>query len=311
MTRHGWRQAAVRVGMPCAVVMLRWWFRHGRPTSANKFIWERFCRPYLNWRRCELKARTKFGDIFDLVLSEAVQQQIAYFGVWEPNLTHFLESRLANDGIFVDIGANVGYFSLLASHVSRRVIAFEASPDIFDKLAKNILINKRNNITIYNLAVSGTESKVYISPGPPGNLGATSIVTAYDDESMGALTVVRAAPLCETLGDEILREVRFIKIDVEGSEYPILCDLLRFNQKLRSDVEIVAEVDPASVQAYGSTLSTLLEEYRRAGFSIYEMANDYSAVPYLRRSDPIPPRPLNSVPTVRTDLLLTRQLDGS
>jgi FkbM family methyltransferase len=303
---ESWRQAAARVGVPYAVVMLRWWFRNGRPTSPNRFIWNRLCRPYLNWRDHELCGRTFLGDKLTLSLRDIVQQYILYFGVWEPNLSYLLLQRLDKSGIFVDIGAHVGYFSLLASHLTKRVIAFEASPVLFRKLTRNIEENEHKNISAYNVAIIASESFVCIEPGPSANLGRTSIV-ACNHQSRTSPGRVRGIPLSRALDRRTLGEVRMIKIDVEGSEYPILSDLVNLHEEFSPDLEVFAEVDPCSIQKRGSSVEDILDRFRQIGFHIYEIVNDYSALPYLTRREPIPPKRLLDAPAHRADLFFSRQ----
>jgi FkbM family methyltransferase len=301
-----WRQAAVRAGVPYAVATLRWWFRHGRPTFPNQLIWNRLCRPHLNWRDHELCGRTLLGDKLTLSLRDTVQQYILYFGVWEPNLTRLLLERLDKSGIFVDVGAHVGYFSLLASHLSKRVIAFEASPVLFRKLTKNIEQNERKNISAYNVAITSSDSFVSIEPGPPANLGRTSIVSCNQLPNICSERV-RGVPLSRALDGHLLGEVRMIKIDVEGSEYPLLADLVKHHKRLHPELEVFAELDPCSIRKHGATVEDIVDRFRQIGFNIYEIVNDYSALPYLTRREPIAPRRLLDTPAHRADLFFTRQ----
>ena len=89
------------------------------------------------------------------------------FGVWEPDLTDFIRRRMADGGHFVDVGANVGYHSLVASGANRgprHVVAIEASPRIADHLEMHIELNQRDNITVVNKAVADHHGKMRTSP---------------------------------------------------------------------------------------------------------------------------------------------------
>jgi hypothetical protein len=59
--------------------------------------------------------RTVFGATMQLDTHDLAGQYIYCFGVWEPNLTNFLRRMLEPGDVFVDVGAHIGYFSLLPS----------------------------------------------------------------------------------------------------------------------------------------------------------------------------------------------------
>src|SRR5262245_41169882 len=95
------------------------------PTAAKRFVWKTANRNFLHHdvRMIGLDMR---GNKLVCNTRDIVQKHIALFGVWEPALTAYLLSKPPTEGLFLDVGANIGYFSLLASTVFSRVIAFEA-----------------------------------------------------------------------------------------------------------------------------------------------------------------------------------------
>jgi precorrin-6B methylase 2 len=92
------------------------------------------------------------GDAKDII-----QQYIYYFGVWEPRITGWVSRHLAPGDTFIDVGANIGYYSLLASPLVGKtgtVVAIEASPRTFDDLLFNLELNNVSNVRPVNVAVS-------------------------------------------------------------------------------------------------------------------------------------------------------------
>jgi hypothetical protein len=55
-------------------------------------------------------ATTCFGSTMDCRIDDNVDRRIYFFGVYEPNLTHFMKRTIKKDNIVVDVGANIGYF---------------------------------------------------------------------------------------------------------------------------------------------------------------------------------------------------------
>jgi hypothetical protein len=78
-----------------------------------------------------IREHPREGRICDL--DDVIQRYIFYFGVWEPMISHVTEQMLHKGDVYVDVGANIGYCSLLASNCvggSGRVVSIEASPTI-------------------------------------------------------------------------------------------------------------------------------------------------------------------------------------
>src|SRR5262245_30335322 len=70
---------------------------------------------HLWWLETRVAGATRFGAYLDVDARDIVGKHIYYFGVWEPVLTQWLRERLKPGDTFIDVGANVGYFSALAS----------------------------------------------------------------------------------------------------------------------------------------------------------------------------------------------------
>lgn len=101
--------------------------------AGKRAFWTRVVEPYLAWHPHKFMARTVFRSRIAGDTRDILHQYIYYFGVWEPHLTNWIGQQLAPGDTFIDVGANVGYFSLLASRLvgkSGVVVAIEPSPTI-------------------------------------------------------------------------------------------------------------------------------------------------------------------------------------
>ena len=215
---------------------------------------------------------TVFGATMHCHSRDFIQRRIRFFGIFEHNLTHYTMSRLRKGDVYVDVGANVGYYSLLASRLvgaAGKVISVEAAPATAALLKQNLQINGCDNVTALNVAATAERCKVSIEVADRHNSGANGIRI---DPAAGE---VEGLPFRDLVGGDISR-VRFVKIDIEGSrsaEFQAILDTLA---ELPESFTVVSEVSPAS--------ASLVARFVDAGFRAYTISNIYTIDYYLIRS---------------------------
>lgn len=286
--------------------VFRTYVRYVPLQTGKELIFQRVVRPYLVWRKFSTVATTTFGARISVNLPDLIQSRIYFFGFWEPNLTQFIKASLREGDRFVDVGANIGYFSLLASSIvgtSGQVFAVEASPSIYKKLRENIELNNCTNIQSFNLAASDVEGTLSIYLGNDDNLGATTTVASIANRSAQKLeAVIPAKPLPDIVGAENLLKARLIKIDVEGAEPSVIRGVGDLLEKFGSETEWVIEVTPGS----GSDTDGILERFRNAGYKLYELTNDYRVGAYIFPNTNVTLRELKDV-TSQVDVLASKR----
>ncbi len=295
---------AISHGVAAAAHVNRAILRHW-PDWAAKILVFRLVNRAINWLNVELACDTKWGGRFLCNIRDLIQSRIFYSGVWEPSLTAYIQSRLRPGDIFVDVGANIGYFTVLGARLvgpAGRVIAIEASPSIYQKLNRSLALNGATNVDALNVAVAPTRGKVDIFLGPAWNLGATSL---RGEDGGRSEATIEAAPLSEILAHVDLSRVRLFKIDVEGSEASLLRDLLGLLPRLNPNVEIIVEIAPSRVAEGDTVVRNLFADFRAAGFRWLFLDNDYSWTGYYR-VDMYPPVPSDEVPTEQVDVIFRR-----
>jgi FkbM family methyltransferase len=259
----------------------------------------------LKMRRREYLATTYFGARIYCDLRDFVQFYIFHFGIWEPDISSVLERNLATGDVFVDIGANIGYDTLLGAWrvgSTGRVVAIEASPRNFSLLQRNLKINQiSSNVRAVNLAVSERPGKLSLFEISERNIGATTTVASRGGT---LLTSIDGLPLTDILMPEERARLRLIKIDVEGAEPGILRHLLDNLSMYPETMDLVVEVAPADdPQVWGD----LFDRLKAAGFAAYEIANEYDRAWYLSWRRPSPLRLIEILPGSQKDLLFTRR----
>jgi len=138
-----------------------------------------------------------------------------YCGLHEFNDMSFLLHFLRPEDLFVDVGANVGTYTVLASaHVGCETIAFEPLPSTFTKLENNIVLNRiQEKVSTYNIGV-GAEKRIL-----KFSTDFDTVNHVVTDEEQVPTIEVSVSSLDETLVGQI---PILMKIDVEGYEKEVL-----------------------------------------------------------------------------------------
>lgn len=129
----------------------------------------------------------------------------------------FLETVLRPGDYVVDVGANIGLYSLFASRLvgpSGQVTAIEAEPNNADRFERHVALNHRDNIRLRRCGVSDKHETLSLHLDP-NNDGMHSFVVDARAGDVG----VECYPLAELVEN---RQPRLLKIDIEGFEYPVL-----------------------------------------------------------------------------------------
>jgi FkbM family methyltransferase len=162
-------------------------------------------------------------DMHHLPLSHAHIGSIA-FGNLESAVQEAMVRHLGRGGVFYDVGANLGFFSMLAAHLVGldvgHVYAFEAAPDNARAIRANAALNNIPNVTVIDKAVSAR--------------AGTGRLQIVDDQSWSKLEEYGQHPYTERVieielvaVDDLLRAGTLapptvVKIDVEGAEIAVL-----------------------------------------------------------------------------------------
>jgi FkbM family methyltransferase len=132
-----------------------------------------------------------------------------------------LREAVADGGVFLDIGANIGYYALMAaSFGASRVLAFEPNPKVYSRLCFNIEANGLEGRVRPLQVALGAETATMTMIVTDRDMGGSRI--AHDGDDAGSAISVQVAPLGEVLREERIDRVDALKIDVEGMEDAVL-----------------------------------------------------------------------------------------
>ncbi len=149
-----------------------------------------------------------------------------YFGEMEPEQTAAMAGAIRPGNVFFDIGANVGYYTVLASRLvgeAGKVVAFEPVPRNIEFLRQHIELNSAANVILKPLAVSDRQGTVRFSLGP--------------DSAMGHIGEDGELEVATTTLDDVVSELGLMpdvmKIDVEGAEREVFLGAARMFETAR------------------------------------------------------------------------------
>jgi FkbM family methyltransferase len=190
---------------------------------------------------------------------------IAERGTWEPEEGALLGEFFKPGLRFLDVGANVGYFSLLVARQCPGAVihSFEPHPLTSQVLALNAW-NSGADITTHAMALSAGDRILALSTAQ-SNLGDTR---SRADGSGTMLTP--AAPLDEVLPDLVVDQV---KIDVQGFEAEVVAGMSRAIER-SPGVVIVAEFWPTALRERGLDPVEVLKDYRSRGLQVRAQLGD-------------------------------------
>lgn len=140
-------------------------------------------------------------------------------GRFEPEETRLLQRALVAADVFVDVGANVGFYVCLARHRGRHAVAIEPQPKNLRLLYKNLLANGYEDVEVFPLGIGDKPglAKLY---GPSGT--GASVIPGWAHQHAGYHSVIALTTLDTLLEGRFPGKRLLIKIDVEGAEYRVL-----------------------------------------------------------------------------------------
>jgi FkbM family methyltransferase len=170
-------------------------------------------------------ARVVHGLVMDLDPWEWIQNELRRRGQIEPETVRLYGHILRSGDVYVDIGAHVGFQTLVARHhigTSGKVIAVEPQPYNCAKVLTNWRINGFDNVTVYPAAAGDENDFVTLCDQPTRDRSRLSIVAPSipgDERQRFRVPLMR---LDKILGDERIVRTALVKIDTEGQEWPVV-----------------------------------------------------------------------------------------
>ena len=195
-----------------------------------------------------------------------VSAKLLLDGVWEEYETEMFKNHLKSGDIVLDIGANIGYHTLIAAEIvgkSGKVYAFEPEPRNFALLKKNVEANNYKNVILINKALANKSGRFKLYLSNEDNFGDFRIFDSQDNRKYVEVEMA-------TLDDCKIPKVDVIKMDVQGAEVLVLKGAKKTLAKQKR-LRMFTEFWPKALKLAGSSARGYLDILRRNKFEIYEI----------------------------------------
>lgn len=231
-----------------------------------KWVYSKYIRIQM-WNKHGIRQRTIQGSIMLLNLDEPLTtRDLLRKGIHGYSVTSCFYNELKKGMIVFDIGANIGYYSLLASKIinsNSKVFAFEPNERTITLLQKNKEINAYSNIVIIPKAISNTKGigRLYLDRD-----------SSVDDKIIDTNEKRKTINIELTTVDEFIEESKilpdFIKIDVQGAEYLVFEGMKKLLHS-KHPLKIISEFSARHESDKMKTFKEILKVMTELGFTIY------------------------------------------
>jgi FkbM family methyltransferase len=219
-----------------------------------------------------VEARTAVGTLWLDATDTLITPLIREHHEWEGDVTAFIETALRPGMTFVDVGANIGYFSVLASQLvgeEGRVVAVEADERTVSILRANLWRHGCSNAVVLPLAAYSQTGHVAFSVNDEGRAG--SVIAPGSETGV-------VVP-CARLDDVVAPPVHVLKIDVEQAEHLVVRGAEQ-TVAASPGIAIVTEFWPGATKLTdGQAPVALLEYYESLGFELCLLRPDGTVEP--------------------------------
>jgi FkbM family methyltransferase len=189
-------------------------------------------------------------------------------GEYEPNTTNLFLKTISKGDLVLDIGANIGLYTLLAARIvgqNGKVYAFEPDPKNYDLLLKNIKINGYKNVVPIQKAVSDRNEirKLFLRE----NTTMNSLSNNLEDNCPTGFINVETITVDNFFENKSPANLKLIKMDIEGAEMLALLGMSRIIET-NKNLSIITEFNPTFIKKLGYSSKEFIKKIHDYGFKI-------------------------------------------
>jgi len=246
----------------------------------NEVFWKRPFRTLFriaSWEYFRLMNKTVdliFDNDIKVIAScnDGAGRLLYYFDEYDKIILKLLDNYIKDDMVIVDIGSNIGFYTLFAAKRinTGKVIAFEPSPDTFKRLQNNILINNFKNIVANDYAVGKHEGIAELTMCEDS---AKCYIEKLNTTSKNHMEKVKVISLDKYISIHSIPKINYLKVDVEGYELDVLMGgikLLRHNPPELIQLELYNEF----LARNKCTVQNVIDFINPLNYRCYKIVND-------------------------------------
>lgn len=186
----------------------------------KKHIFSDYFNTYISKKNIQFD--TPYG--FKMITRNYIANRMMVNGSFETEEIELLKTYLLTADVFVDVGANIGFYTCIACSLGKHVVAIEPQPQNLHCLYANLNYNNWRNTEVFPLGLSNKPDllTLYGASGP-----SASLISGWAGYSKRFKRIIPVTTLDTLLGDRFVGKSLFIKIDVEGAEYNVIRGALK------------------------------------------------------------------------------------
>ena len=231
-------------------------YRLMRPIPA---VQRQFCRIV---RRLPHRERlvSHFGHRLIVDPSELHGFYLYYEREYDHPIFHFLSDRLQQYTRAIDIGANIGIYTVFLAKRCMRIDAFEPEGGVVPRLTENLRLNAIDHVRLHEKCVAHVTGTVQFASPTAANQGVGQI--ASDGDPVASITL-----------DDFLAndepEALFIKMDIEGGEWLAVQGMSETLRRWNAPLAVLMELHPDQIASLGGTISGLRQKLESMGLEVF------------------------------------------
>lgn len=183
-------------------------------------------------------------------------------GAYEPYFAEEFRKHLKPGSIVVDIGANLGYYTLIASALAQRVIAYEPEKENLDLLRRTIEKNNLQNVIVIEKGIGAKDEELALTLDPD-NKGKHTLLSNTEGEKK----TISVTTLDSSIALQNIKHIDLIKMDIEGWEGYAFKGMVNVLQNM-SPI-IFFEFAPRRIEESGESPIVMLHTLERFGYKLF------------------------------------------
>ena len=216
-------------------------------------------------------------DEHKIFLDSSDSLRLSINGDFEPHTTKLIKNNISKGNLVIDVGANIGYFSLIMAKCveNGKVFSFEPELKNFELLEKNLDENEYSNVVLENKAVGNKNgiTEMYLAD-KNDNIYSSSMHKIFSSKIVSQLSntisvnIIKLDEYFVNLG--LINKIDLVKIDVEGAEF----DVLRGMEKIidgNKNIKIIMEFCLENLEDFGSNPKDIMHFLKDKGFKIWKI----------------------------------------
>jgi len=205
---------------------------------------------------------THFDQQIIIDPSEMTGFYLYYEEEYDNYIFNFLDSIAHNYSRVLDIGANIGVYTVFFARRFKIVDAFEPDPKLVVSLNSNLEINRLKNVRVHEMCIGQKAGVVRFEPSGKSNTGIGHI-----SENNARGIEVYCTTIDDFIGQNVIESI-LIKIDIEGAEWLAVQGAEKTLRELRYPLSILMEIHPKEITVFGGDVVRLKHMLEDSGFVV-------------------------------------------